>query len=165
MNFNEKLWDDFVSDLEETKLDERDYFISGFNAAVEYLVDLGKVKKDALLRDLTNEEKSLEITPARLYDWMETFGESFFDRHNAILSKNVMSGYLLAKYPEIGQEILEVTNEDYSGLVDLEFLIEDYFTKLRPEAWGVFTKDFCDVVNMTSVTKAKVNHVLIHKIS
>ena len=112
-------------------------------------------------RELTEEEKNREVTLERFSDFHADAGEDFVDQCESFFNKSFIAGYLLCKYPENGARILEVSN-NAGGLLDLKEIYEDedgednYFIDEDR-----FYTDLAEIINLTKITKERVNQVLI----
>jgi hypothetical protein len=116
------------------------------------------------LVQLTDEEYSRDITLDRIIDHCCTVGEDFFDSHCTIINFELFAGFLIAKLPNKAKEILEIVNKS-SDLNDLSLIFESDY-KDRDYTWIYEAQNkiyelFCELVNYTTHTKAKVNQILI----
>ena len=107
-------------------------------------------------RELTEEEVAREITLERFDDYHADAGEDWWDDNGGIINKNFFLGYLLARFPESYDKILEVAN-------DKDKDVPDVFGELyEEEVCDLFYQTLADFLNLTVNTKKKVNEVLIN---
>ena len=110
---------------------------------------------DIKLKQLSQEQYALPITLDRIYKFQQDAGEDFLDTldFNIYVTK-LVAGFLMAKYPEIASKINEASTYN---LYDVYKVFDDNY-ELSGED---FYKGFCEVINYTDITKAKINQVLI----
>ena len=90
-------------------------------------------------RELTEEEKNRELTFDRFQSYHIEVGEDFLDQHCTYIDFKVFTGWLLGKYPQHAQEILETYNgEKEFGEVNsykddiTPYISEDWENPIRP---------------------------------
>ena len=110
---------------------------------------------DIPLRKLTEEEAARPITLDRFNDFHADVCEDFVDQFGNIDIK-VLSGYMMAKHPELSKEILEVCNDEYGEALGIKHLFED--NGLTEDA---FYTELADFINLTVNLKKRVNQILI----
>lgn len=109
-------------------------------------------------RDLTDEEKSRDITMERIQEFHYSAGEDFLDTTG---EGNVLifCGWMLHKYPELQEEILEIANSKWAEIRTFTELEEfEYDEALDNDKIYI---DFCEFCNQTVGLKERVNQVLI----
>lgn len=115
---------------------------------------------DIPFRELSEEEKRLEITVERFRNFHYEAGEDFLDstsEGNAF----IFCGWLLKKYPKHSEEILRVANTKgkylgISSFIDLSFL---HFNDEEDIERIYF--DYSEFCNQTVHLKGRINQVLI----
>ncbi len=110
---------------------------------------------DIKLRQLSQEQYMCPITLDRIYKFQQDAGEDFLDTlgFNIYVTK-LVSGFLMAKYPEIASKINEASAYN---LYDVYKVFDDNYELSGKD----FYKGFCEVINYTDITKARINQVLI----
>lgn len=105
------------------------------------------------LRELTKEEYEQNITFNRFDDFHCEVGEDFCDQCGYIFDNllQIFTGYLIGKYPNVGKELIEESNKKHFELLSLMNLFDE----------EQFYGDFADFLNFTTISKAKVNQILI----
>lgn len=113
---------------------------------------------DIPLRDLTDEEKTRDITLDRIQQFHYSAGEDFLDTtgEGNIL---VFCGWMLHKYPQLSDEILEIANSKWGEIRSFTELEEfGYSETLDNDKIYI---DFVEFCNQTKSLKERVNQVLI----
>jgi hypothetical protein len=113
---------------------------------------------DIPLRELTEEEKSKEVTPERIRNYEIDCGESFLDQHGSTFDIQIVIGFFLARYPERAAELLEIANDEYAEVMNIE---HEFVPEYNEEEYVKFLQTLCDFVNLTVNTKRRINQILI----
>jgi hypothetical protein len=110
-------------------------------------------------RELTEEEATRPLTTDRIRNYEVTVGESFLDTHGSSINLQAIMGFLMARYPEKASELLEMGNNKFGDLNDLNdiFVPSEWTEKLHCE----MLQNICDFINLTVSTKKRINKVLI----
>lgn len=109
-------------------------------------------------RELTEEEKTREITWERFKEFHYTAGEDFLDvtgEGNVL----IFGGWLMHKYPELCPDILHILNSRNLGMSD--FIEFDQFGYCEEKDIDKIYQDFAEFCNFTGALKERVNQVLI----
>ena len=107
-------------------------------------------------RELTEEEAAREITLERFNDYHDDAGEDWWDQEGSMISKDFFLGYLLGRFPEKYQKVLEMVNDKYQDAADV--FGELYEEEICDEFYTILA----DFINLTVNTKKKINEVLIN---
>lgn len=102
-------------------------------------------------RQLTEEEFNMEVTLERFNEFHYEVGEDFCDQFEPFFNEKVLGGYLLCKYPEKAEEIIEIINEGF---------LTDFGSDVYEDEDGFYT-DLAEFINLTVHLKRRVNEVLI----
>lgn len=111
-------------------------------------------------RELTEEEKTRDLTVDRIREFHYLVGEDFLDTCDTV-NAEVFAGYLLAKFPHKNKEILNILNKKKNFLECMSFSDIDIFSyddKLDMDKLYVY---YCDFINLTGANKERDNQVLI----
>lgn len=107
------------------------------------------------IREMSEEEYLTPITLERFNDFHHEVGEDFCDQVGYLIDPKVYGGFLLHKYPNKNTEILE-------ALVDKDMISYQNVYDFSSVDWeDVFYSDLSEFLNLTILTKARVNQVLI----
>lgn len=119
---------------------------------------------DIPLRKLTEEESSREITIERIRDFHYEAGEDFLDTTNEGYGNSaiIFGGWLLHKYPEHSEIILNHLNENQRNIDILCFGELDFLDGyVKEEDINLIYFEFVEFTNQTVHMKKRVNQVLI----
>lgn len=108
---------------------------------------------------LTEEEKALEITLARIGDEYEMFTSKDFLEYtsNYLMNPYVFAGYLIGIFPDRSLEFIEVMNSKYFEVIGFEELFGYDEAVGMPEYYNYV----CNFANLTIKTKARFNELLL----
>lgn len=107
------------------------------------------------IKQLAEEQYKQDITLERIQDFHYEAGEDLLDTMGVgMYVTKLVAGFLMCKYPHLANEINTCGNSDICSIYNL---FQDYFD----EEGNTFYEDFCEVINYTEITKAKINQVLI----
>lgn len=112
-------------------------------------------------RKLTKKERQLPMTYDRIQLFHYSVGEDLFDQLGYLLDTKTFLGYLMAKLPELSKQMIKCHNDPPCGdtiLALLELFEEEYGEEAGNKL--IYTH-FADFINLTEVTLAKFNQVLI----
>lgn len=108
-------------------------------------------------RELTEEEKSREITFERFQNFHMDAGEDFLDQCSLDdKTEKVFLGFLLAKRPDLKAKILEIINSSY---IDSE-LYEAIGGEEDTDCEQFYTL-LAEFANLTTGLKERINQILI----
>jgi len=109
------------------------------------------------IKELTTEELLQDLTLERIQDFHYEAGEDLCDTLdiNTHVAK-LITGYVMCKYPDLA----EIFHRESNG-GDIQGLMDVYNCHLNDENSDKFYSDFCEVINCTEITKARINQVLI----
>ncbi len=107
-------------------------------------------------RELTEEEKTREITIDVIDEFHANVGEDLMDQLGHLVNYKVLAGFLMCKHNNLAKQFIDVINDKYGEPLKLKAVYED--NELTEED---FYKDFCEFINLTVNGKAAFNQVLI----
>ena len=110
------------------------------------------------LRELTEQEASMDITLERFSNYHTAVGEDFADQHGSLINHLIVGGYLMAKHPELSNELLAVMNNKYGEVLSFT---EVYAEHLNDENNDLFYTELAEFLNLTVAAKKRVNQILI----
>lgn len=102
-------------------------------------------------RQLTDEEKTREITLERFNDFHGEAGEDFCDQVS-IGNFRVFGGFILHKYPDKAKKILDLCNKTDGDIHMFQRIYDDL---------DQFYTDYAEMINLTVISKERVNQILI----
>lgn len=109
-------------------------------------------------RELTEEEKSREITIERIRDFHYTVGEDFLDQ-TSLGDAKIFAGFIAHKYPDKAKDIYKINNCKGIYLTIASFT--DLFSFNEDEDIKGLYFEFVEFANTTSYLKEYINQVLI----
>lgn len=107
-------------------------------------------------RELTEEEKTRQITLDVIKEFHGNAGEDLMDQAGSLVDHKVLAGFLMGKRPGLSKEFLKVVNSKYGEPLGL---LEVYRDNDLDDV--DFYTDFCDFINLTEKAKERFNQVLI----
>lgn len=110
------------------------------------------------LRELTEEEKTRDITWERFREFHYEAGVDFLD-NTGEGNHLIFGGWLMAKFPQCSKQILEVCNNQYGTVLDYRD-IEEFDYDEDKDIDGVYVQ-FAEFANQTEHLKARINEILI----
>ena len=108
-------------------------------------------------RQLSEEELNQDITFDRIDDYHGEVGEDFLDQHSSLSNRHMVLGFMLAKFPEIAEEILKEANSRYGSANGLYYSLPYD----EGEAYEKFYTAYAEFCNLTVHTKRRVNQILV----
>jgi hypothetical protein len=116
------------------------------------------------MRELTPEEKALDITFERFSNYHHDAGEDFVDQFGGIPIQE-FGPFCIERFPELTEEITEIMGDKYGEALVIEHAFEEYFENGTNEAYDVANQKFytilADFINTKVDLKAEVNEELI----
>ena len=107
-------------------------------------------------RELTEEEKTRQITLDVIKEFHGNAGEDLMDQAGSLVDHKVLAGFLIGKRPGLSKEFLKVVNSKYGEALGL---LEVYRDNDLDDV--DFYNDFCDFINLTEKAKERFNQILI----
>lgn len=107
-------------------------------------------------RELSQEEKTREITFERFQEFHISACEDFCDTCGHMINSKILCGFLMAKQPNLSREMLECINKDGDALE----LLHVYKDNLQESDYE-FYSDLAEFANLTVHLKERINQILI----
>lgn len=109
-------------------------------------------------RELTQEEKTRDITLKRISNFHIEVGEDLMDQCGSLINHLILTGFLMAKHPELAPNFLEVANNKYGECLGLLSVFQDEDIDNGDDKFYTLLAEF---LNLTVAAKARINQILI----
>lgn len=100
---------------------------------------------------------------------MSDAGEDFLDYHGSCINPLVFAGYIMAKEPDLVNDIIEVLNQEYGDkILEIQDLIMEKYASVDHElSWNekgceTLYGYICELYNKTKDTKKRLNKALLN---
>lgn len=125
-------------------------------------------------RELTSEEKSLDVTLERFDNYHCEAGEDFVDQVAPMVNNKDFGEFLIKKYPSMADSIKTVMDDKHYFEQDfLHLFVDEYYDEVQeeeakkaPHGYSEYREDefysaYADFINTVPEAKEKVNQILI----
>lgn len=114
-------------------------------------------------RELTQEEKTRDVTLDRFREFHNKACEDFCDQVGHMINAKILTGFLMGKRPEISHQLLDAINKDADAL-ELKYVYEENIENNTEEYLyieEIFYSDLAEFINLTVHLKERTNQILI----